>query len=221
MTVDTREFAARMLERLMQAMPYSSAQEKIRKTFEEEGVHEEYTNPEKRTWLNDYVRNELRNLSAHKSWLKQIGLPMIEYKIKYLKLTHELDTTTHVPTFKRDGTKYDFGNRMPKGGKAYEITTRGARDHYLTGRFRVGESHLVIEDTENIPECVHRYLEDTQMALYKYDRWRLQKDLKETKIEMNELNKLNAKLERITDEEVNIYYSRYVKEHWRRQNDSL
>lgn len=189
----------------------------FRKHCEDVGIRMDMTIEEMRTSIRKFHEKKIEWASYTINIQKDTHLPEIEKEIKILK-KNGLDA---IPKF---GFK-DF-NTIDWTGKPKTYTISNDTKHIHSHSWRhIKESKpnkvsFVIDDWDSLSNQMKRDFWRMQYTILKYDRFLHQKELANAKKQIAYSKRIIQKLDRLSEEEVKIYYREVVEDKLDTSKDS-
>jgi hypothetical protein len=180
----------------------------FRKYCEDVGIRMDMTIEEMRTSIRDFHEGKIRWASFTKNEEKDIFLPKIEEEIAHLKK----DGFDAIPKFgHRDFDTLDWT------GKPKSFTVSNDTKHIHSHSWRSTKEQkpnkvsFVIDDWTSLSKQMKKDFWRMQYTILKYDRFLHQKELEKAKKQIAYSKRVIQKLDRLSEEEVKIYYREVVE----------
>jgi hypothetical protein len=180
----------------------------FRKYCEDVGIRMDMTIEEMRTSIRDFHEGKIRWASFTKNEEKDIFLPKIEEEIAHLKK----DGFDAIPKFgHRDFDTLDWT------GKPKTFTVSNDTKHIHSHSWRSVKEQkpnkvsFVIDDWTSLSKQMKKDFWRMQYTILKYDRFLHQKELEKAKKQIAYSKRVIQKLDRLSEEEVKIYYREVVE----------
>jgi hypothetical protein len=180
----------------------------FRKYCEDVGIRMDMTIEEMRTSIRDFHEGKIRWASFTKNEEKDIFLPKIEEEIARLKK----DGLDAIPKFgHRDFDTLDWT------GKPKTFTVSNDTKHIHSHSWRSVKEQkpnkvsFVIDDWTSLSKQMKKDFWRMQYTILKYDRFLHQKELEKAKKQIAYSKRVIQKLDRLSEEEVKIYYREVVE----------
>jgi hypothetical protein len=180
----------------------------FRKYCEDVGIRMDMTIEEMRTSIRDFHEGKIRWASFTKNEEKDIFLPKIEEEIAHLKK----DGFDAIPKFgHRDFDTLDWT------GKPKSFTVSNDTKHIHSHSWRSVKEQkpnkvsFVIDDWTSLSKQMKKDFWRMQYTILKYDRFLHQKELEKAKKQIAYSKRVIQKLDRLSEEEVKIYYREVVE----------
>jgi hypothetical protein len=180
----------------------------FRKYCEDVGIRMDMTIEEMRTSIRDFHEGKIRWASFTKNEEKDIFLPKIEEEIAHLKK----DGFNAIPKFgHRDFDTLDWT------GKPKSFTVSNDTKHIHSHSWRSVKEQkpnkvsFVIDDWTSLSKQMKKDFWRMQYTILKYDRFLHQKELEKAKKQIAYSKRVIQKLDRLSEEEVKIYYREVVE----------
>jgi hypothetical protein len=180
----------------------------FRKYCEDVGIRMDMTIEEMRTSIRDFHEGKIRWASFTKNEEKDIFLPKIEEEIARLKK----DGFDAIPKFgHRDFDTLDWT------GKPKTFTVSNDTKHIHSHSWRSVKEQkpnkvsFVIDDWTSLSKQMKKDFWRMQYTILKYDRFLHQKELEKAKKQIAYSKRVIQKLDRLSEEEVKIYYREVVE----------
>lgn len=177
----------------------------FRDACESIGIDLELSVEEMKTSLRNYHKRQMEISSTRINLIKDVTLPNIEKNIKEL----EEKGFSAIREFRASTFKITRG----KGELEYQVTN--ARVISTHNTYKVCEPnkvYLVIDNWESLSKNMKKQFWRMQRTLFRFDRYLIQKDLKEYRKQLAYSKRIVEKLERLSEEEIKIYYREYVED---------
>jgi hypothetical protein len=180
----------------------------FRKYCEDVGIRMDMTIEEMRTSIRDFHEGKIRWASFTKNEEKDIFLPKIEEEIAHLKK----DGFDAIPKFgHRDFDTLDWT------GKPKSFTVSNDTKHIHSHSWRSTKEQkpnkvsFVIDNWTSLSKQMKKDFWRMQYTILKYDRFLHQKELEKAKKQIAYSKRVIQKLDRLSEEEVKIYYREVVE----------
>ena len=181
----------------------------FRQYCEDVGIRMDMTIEEMKTVINKHHNRLIMWYSYTINEMKDVRLPEIEKEIKELK-ENGFDA---IPSYGK--TKFDTFEWTGKD-KTYTVSRDTKYIHnyhwHSTKEQCPNKTGIVVDDWSNLSKQMKKDFWRMQYTLYKYDRYMAQKKLKEARKQIAYSKRIIQKLDRLSEEEVRIYYSDVVKD---------
>lgn len=189
----------------------------FRKHCEDVGIRIDMTIEEMKTSIRKFHEKKIEWSSYTINIQKDTHLPEIEKEIKILK-KNGLDA---IPKF---GFK-DFNTIDWTGKPKTYIISNDTKHIHSHGWRHIKESKpnkvsFVIDDWDSLPNQMKRDFWRMQYTILKYDRFLHQKELANAKKQIAYSKRIIQKLDRLSEEEVKIYYRKVVEDKLDTSKDS-
>jgi hypothetical protein len=163
---------------------------------------------EMRTSIRDFHEGKIRWASFTKNEEKDIFLPKIEEEIAHLKK----DGFDAIPKFgHRDFDTLDWTGKP----KSFTVSndTKHIHSHSWrsTKEYKPNKVSFVIDDWTSLSKQMKKDFWRMQYTILKYDRFLHQKELEKAKKQIAYSKRVIQKLDRLSEEEVKIYYREVVE----------
>ena len=162
----------------------------------------------KRFALYRYYVNRIKECSDRINLLKHSVLPTLESNLK--KFNEHQDAALNEPYRDVELEKTSAGLfevKLKKIENAKMISTYGWNGRSPKS-YKTGKCKIVVENFDELPYKLKKKFVDMQTTLVLYDIYKYKKELKAVREYISDAKKLLRKLDRLSEEEVNIYYDR-------------
>lgn len=176
----------------------------FRDACESIGIDLELSVEEMKTSLRNYHKRTIESYSTKINLIKDVTLPNIEKNIKDL----EDNGLSAIRKFR--GDTFRTSNRS--GTVDYPVTDgRIIATHSTYNVCALNKVYLVVDNWESLSKNMKSQFWKVQRTLFRFDRYLIQKDLKEYRKQLAYSKRVIEKLDRLSEEEVKIYYREMVE----------
>ena len=176
----------------------------FRDACESVGIDLELSVEEMKTSLRNYHKRKIESYSTKINLIKDVTLPNIERNIKDL----EDNGLSAIRKFR--GSTFRTSNRS--GVVDYPFTDgRIISTHNTYNVCALNKVYLVVDNWENLSKNMKSQFWKMQRTLFRFDRFLVQKDLKEYRKQLAYSRRIIEKLDRLSEEEVKVYYKEIME----------
>lgn len=177
----------------------------FRDACESVGINLEFSIEEMRTSLRNFHKRNIERLSTKINLIKDVTLPNIEKNIKDL----EDNGLSAIRKFR--GSTFRTSNCS--GVVDYPVTDgRIIATHSTYNVCALNKVYLVVDNWESLSKNMKSQFWRMQRTLFRFDRFLVQKDLKEYRKQLAFSRRIVEKLDRLSEEEVKVYYKKMVED---------
>lgn len=177
----------------------------FREACESVGINLELSVEEMKTSLRNFHKRNIERLSTKINLIKDVTLPNIEKNIKDL----EKNGLSAIRKFRG----YTFRTSNRSGVVDYPVTDgRIIATHSTYNVCALNKVYLVVDNWESLSKNMKSQFWRMQRTLFRFDRFLVQKDLKEYKKQLAYSRRIVEKLDRLSEEEVKVYYKKMVED---------
>ena len=177
----------------------------FREACESVGINLEYTVEEMKTSLRNFHKRNIEMFSTKINLIKDVTLPNIERNIKDL----EEKGFSAIRIFR--GNTFRTSNRS--GVVDYPVKDgRIIATHRTYNVCALNKVYLVVDNWESLSKNMKSQFWRMQRTLFRFDRFLVQKDLKEFRKQLAYSRRIIEKLDRLSEEEVKLYYKKMVED---------
>lgn len=177
----------------------------FREACESVGINLELSVEEMRTSLRNFHKRNIERFSTKINLIKDVTLPNIEKNIKDL----EKNGLSAIRIFR--GNTFRTSNRS--GVVDYPVIDgRIIATHSTYNVCALNKVYLVVDNWESLSKNMKSQFWRMQRTLFRFDRFLVQKDLKEFRKQLAYSRRVVEKLDRLSEEEVKIYYQKMVED---------
>jgi hypothetical protein len=177
----------------------------FREACESVGINLQLSVEEMRTSLRNFHKRNIERLSTKINLIKDVTLPNIERNIKEL----EEKGLSAIRIFR--GNTFRASNRS--GVVDYPVKDgRIIATHSTYNVCALNKVYLVVDNWESLSKNMKSQFWRMQRTLFRFDRFLVQKDLKEFRKQLAYSRRIVEKLDRLSEEEVKVYYQKMVED---------
>lgn len=177
----------------------------FRDACESIGIDLELSLEEMKTSLRNYHKRQIEKSSRSVNIVKDITLPNIERNIKDL----EDNGLSAIRKF-RGST---FKSVRPSCVIEQQVTDgRIIATHSTYNVCELNKAYIVVDNWESLSKNMKSQLWKVQRTLFRLDRFLVQKELKEHRKQIAYSKRIVEKLDRLSEEEVKVYYKKMVED---------
>lgn len=163
------------------------------------GIDLELTIEEMKTTLRNYHKNMIVRYSTEINLIKDVTLPNIEKNIKVL----EDNGLSAIKKFRANTFRVHGG----RGVVDYPVTdARIISTHNTYSGCELNKVYFMVDNWESLSKNMKSQLWRMQRTLFRFDRFLVQKNLKELRKQLAHSRRIVEKLNRLSEEEIKIYY---------------
>lgn len=176
----------------------------FRDACESIGIDLELSVEEMKTSLRNYHKRKIKSYSTKINLIKDVELPNIEKNIK------DLEDNGLSAIRKFYGSTFRTSNRS--GTVDYPVTDgRIIATHSTYAVCALNAVYLVVDNWETLSKNMKSQFWRMQRTLFRFDRFLVQKDLKEQRKQLAYSRRIVEKLDRLSEEEVKVYYKEMME----------
>jgi len=177
----------------------------FREACESVGINLEYTVEEMKTSLRNFHKRNIEMFSTKINLIKDVTLPNIERNIKDL----EEKGFSAIRIFRGN----TFRTSNSSGVVDYPVKDgRIIATHSTYKVCALNKVYLVVDNWESLSKNMKSQFWRMQRTLFRFDRFLVQKDLKEFRKQLAYSRRVVEKLDRLSEEEVKVYYKKMVED---------